>query len=67
MKWHKVEDYPVGSDEYVLVSQYYHGSRIPSNRFIARLRDDGMWALSVDDFIEMESTDRWSYITLPED
>lgn len=21
MKWHKVKDYPVGSDEYVLVSQ----------------------------------------------
>lgn len=67
MKWHKVEDYPVGSDEYVLVSQYYQNSRIPHNCFVARLREDGMWALSVDDFIEMESTDRWCYIDLPED
>lgn len=67
MKWHKVEDYPVGSDEYVLVSQYYQGSRIPYNCFVARLREDGMWALSVDDFIEMSLTDRWCHIDLPED
>lgn len=67
MEWHKVEDYPVGSYKYVLVSQYYQGSRIPYNCFVARLREDGMWALSVDDFIEMAPTDRWGYITLPED
>lgn len=67
MKWHKVEDYPIGSNEYVLVSQYYQGSRIPYNCFVGELREDGMWALSVDDIIEMEPTDRWSYITLPEE
>ena len=55
MKWYKVEDYPVGSDEYVLVSQYYQGSRIPYNCFVGRLREDGMWALSVDDFIKKSS------------
>lgn len=31
MEWHKIEDYPVGSDEYVLVSQVVAGHR--NNRF----------------------------------
>ena len=38
MKWHKVEDYPVGSDEYVLVST----SRTRTGCIVAKLVN-GPW------------------------
>lgn len=38
MKWHKVEDYPIGSDEYVLVST----NRTRAGCVVAKLVD-GLW------------------------
>lgn len=62
MKWHKVEDCPVGSDEYVLVSQ----TRTCSGCIVAKLingyLDDGLGTRT-----QMSSTDRWCHIDLPED
>lgn len=62
MKWNKVEEYPVGSDEYVLVSQ----GRIPSGCIVAKLID-GYWDDGLGTRTQMLSTDRWCYINLPED
>ena len=42
MKWYKVEDYPVGSDEYVLVSQEYLGIRAKEGCIVAKL-SEGLW------------------------
>lgn len=39
MKWHKVEDYPVGSDEYVLVSSVFPDAHNTRSCFIAKLKD----------------------------
>lgn len=66
MKWQKVEDYPVGSDEYVLVSQLLLGQRENVSCFVAMLRN-GYWRDEFDVVSPMQPTDRWSYITLPED
>lgn len=39
MKWHKVEDYPIGSDEYVLISTIVVGQREDLGCFVAVLRN----------------------------
>ena len=65
MKWHKVEDYPVGSDEYVLISTIVIGQREDLGCFVAELRNeywyDGLATSPV------HPTDRWCHIDLPED
>jgi hypothetical protein len=66
MKWHKVEDYPVGSDEYVLVSRYY--PRKSCFCLVAKLKGDDVkvWTDGVN-YTEALPTDRWCHIELPED
>lgn len=66
MKWHKVEDYPIKFDEYVLVSPNFSGVRTTRSCFTAKLKD-GFWDDGMDMCTEVESTDRWCYIDLPED
>lgn len=66
MKWHKVEDYPVGSDEYVLVST----NRTRSGCIVAKLVDgpwEKLWDNGLGLRIVVSPTDRWCHITLPED
>jgi len=67
MEWHKVEDYPVGSDEYVLVSQIVAGQRDKEFCLVGKLNERNWWSNTVDDISPCSSTDRWSYFTLPED
>lgn len=67
MKWHKVEDYPVGSDEYVLVSKLLHEKRSKRFYFMARLDHDGWWSNMFVPPYRVQSTDRWCHIDLPED
>ena len=66
MKWHKVEDYPVGSKEYVLVSRYY--PRESCFCLVAKLKGDKMkiWT-DGEHYTEASPTDRWCHIDLPED
>ncbi len=66
MKWHKVEDYPVGSDEYVLVSKIICDVRKDTGCFVAMFKN-GRWQDGCEYFRYAESTDRWCYIDLPED
>lgn len=40
MKWRKVEDYPVGSDEYVLVSLKWNGKRFLIDCLVAKKQED---------------------------
>lgn len=65
MEWHKVEDYPVESDEYVLISTIVTGQREDLGYFIGVLRN-GYW---YDGFATspVQFTDRWCHIDLPED
>lgn len=62
MEWHKVEDYPFGSDEYVLVSQ----TRTCAGCIVAKLTDE-YWDNGLGTRTQMFCTDRWCYIDLPED
>ena len=62
MKWHKVEDYSVGSDEYVLVST----NRTRAGCVVAKLVD-GLWDNGLGVRISASLTDCWCYIDLPED
>ena len=62
MKWQKVEDYPVGSDEYVLVST----NRTRAGCVVAKLVD-GLWDTGLEVRISASSTDRWCHIELSED
>lgn len=62
MKWHKVEDYPVGSDEYVLVST----NRTRTGCMVAKLVD-GNWDNGLGVRISASSTNRWCHIDLSED
>lgn len=62
MKWHKVEDCPVGSDEYVLVSQ----TRTCAGCIVAKLIN-GYWDDGLGTRTQMFNTDRWCHIDLPED
>lgn len=66
MEWHKVEDYPIGSKEYVLVSQEFLGIRAREGCIIAKL-DNGYWDDGLGICTQSLSTDRWCYIDLPED
>jgi len=66
MKWHKVEDYPVGSKEYVLVGQVVVDQRENSDCFVARLKN-GCWRDKFDFVYPVQSADRWCHIDLPED
>ena len=63
MKWHKIEDYPVGSNEYVLVSTNRHTR---SGCVVAKLVD-GIWDNGLGVCISASLTDRWCHIYLPED
>ena len=67
MKWHKVEDYPVGSDEYVLVSRKtFDKYRTKFGCFFAKLVN-GKW-YSADEYKgTVIPTDRWCHIDLPKD
>ena len=65
MKWHKVEDYPVGSDEYVLVSLKWSGKRFPIDCLVAKKQ--GNYWKTIDDEYYIDSTDHWCHIDLPED
>ena len=68
MKWHKVEDYPVGSDEYVLVSLKWNGERLLTDCFMAKKQGDYWLACNTyNKKYYIGSTDRWCYIDLPED
>lgn len=67
MEWHKVEDYPVGSDEYVLVSQIVAGQRDKELCFMGKLNRRNWWSNMIDDVSPCSPTDRWCYIDLPED
>lgn len=62
MKWHKVEDYPVGSNEYVLVST----NRTRAGCVVAKLVD-GLWDNGLGVRISASLTDCWCHIDLPED
>lgn len=62
MKWYEVEDYPVGSDEYVLIST----NRTHAGCVVAKLVD-GLWDTGLGVRISVSLTDRWCYIELPED
>lgn len=65
MEWHKVEDYPVGSNEFVLVSSKWNNKRLPTDCFVAKKRGD-YWLVNNEEYY-IDSTDRWCYIDLPED
>jgi hypothetical protein len=65
MKWYKVEDYPVGSDKYVLVSSKYNNKRLAMDCFVAKKRGD-YWLVNNEEYY-IDFTDRWCYIDLPED
>nr|DAZ41704.1 MAG TPA: hypothetical protein [Caudoviricetes sp.] len=67
MEWHKVEDYPVGSDEYVLVSQTIGNIRPKVFCFMAKMSVDKRWYDCVGEVKPVDSTDRWCHIDLPED
>ena len=66
MEWHKVEDYPVGSDEYVLVST----GRTRTGCVVAKLSaklSDGYWYDGLGRYFSVSATDRWCHIDLPKD
>lgn len=68
MKWHKVEDYPVGSNEYVLVST---NRTRTAGCIVAKLVDgpwnDKLWDTGHRVRFSASLTDRWCHIDLPED
>ena len=67
MKWHKVEDYPVGSDEYVLVSTNRTHTGCIVAKLVEGLWGDRLWDNGLRVCFSALSTDRWCYIDLPED
>lgn len=67
MKWHKVEDYPAGSDEYVLVSCKVSNKRNSKWCYVAIMNEYGVWDDGVGNNYPAQFTDRWCYIDLPED
>lgn len=66
MKWHKVEDYPVNSNEYVLVSMEYNGKRDFIDCFVAKKVND-MWCAPDSEEYYTNETDKWAHIELPDD
>lgn len=67
MKWHKVEEYPVGSDEHVLVSCKVSNKRDLKWRYVAIMNEYGFWDDDVNSGYPVQFTDRWCRIKLPED
>lgn len=67
MEWHKVEDYPVGSDEYVLVSTNRTRTGCIVAKLIDGFLDDRLWDNGLGVHISASFTDRWCHIDLPED
>lgn len=67
MKWHKVEDYPVGSDECVLVSCKVSNKRNSKWCYVAIMNEYGVWDDGVGNNYPAQFTDRWCYIDLPEE
>lgn len=68
MEWHKVEDYPVGSDEYVLVStNHTRTTGCIVAKLVERLWGDRLWDNGLGAHFSASSTDRWCHIDLPED
>ena len=66
MEWHKVEDCPVGSDEYVLMASVFPDAHTTKSCFVGKLKD-GFWEEGLQTYIEAQPTDRWCHIDLPED
>lgn len=66
MELHKVEDYPVGSDKFVLVSRIFFEEREKAGCFVAALNGN-YWVSNFNFATKVRDADRWSYITLPED
>lgn len=67
MGWYKVEDYPVGSDEYVLVSTNHTRTGCVVAKLVDGLWDDKLWDNGLGVRIPASLTDRWCHIDLPED
>lgn len=67
MEWHKVEDYPVGSDEYVLVSINRTRAGCIVAKLIEGLWGDRLWDNGLGVRFSASLTDRWCHIDLPED
>lgn len=67
MKWHKIEDYPDESDEYVLVSSKWNSTRFVIACFVGKKRGDCWLDDSEECCAIVRPTDRWCYIDLPED
>lgn len=65
MEWHKVEDYPAGSNEYVLVSSEWNNQRFPIDCFVAKKRGN-YWVTSDKEYYIGIATDRWCHIDLSE-
>lgn len=66
MKWHKVEDYPVGSDEYVLVSINRTRAGCVVAKLIEGLCGDRLWDNGLGVCFSASLTDCWCHIDLPE-
>lgn len=67
MTWHKAEDYPVGSDEYVLISTNRTRSGCVVAKLVDGLLDDKLWDTGLGVRILVSPTDRWCHIELPEE
>ncbi len=67
MKWRKIKDYPVGSDEYVLVSTNRTRAGCIVAKLIDGFWDDRLWDDGLGVRISASSTDRWCHIDLPND
>lgn len=67
MEWHKVEDYPVGSDKYVLVSSKWDSTRFAVDCFVGKKRGNCWFSNSEECYGIVSPTDRWCHIDLPED
>ena len=71
MKWYKVEDYPVGSDEYVLVSTNHTQNRTHTGCIVAKLVEGlcggRLWDNGLGVRFSASLTDRWCHINLPGD
>ena len=67
MECHKLEDYPVGSDEYVLVSCKVSNKRDFKWCYVSVKNEYGFWDDGVGNSYPVQPTDRWCHIDLPED
>lgn len=67
MEWHKAEDYPVGSDEYVLVSSKWNNKRFVIDCFVAKKHGDCWLSNKNDREYYIDPTDRWCHVNLLED